>query len=256
LATIFWECTSVSNDLSVFVCTYNSAVTLDDCLSSIEKAVEGGRVIVIDHESTDGTVEIARKHGATVLSERTGLGRARQMAFDSVGTRFLAFVDSDVEIVNLGFFRSAVADLEQKGNGAVVGMAVGHRLAYGLPASLLVVRSDDFQGRVIPDQIDARETFYIQERLDALRLKTVYLADAIVHRSQFRRYKPEWEGANTRLACGVELGQLAFALKVIVLMSINSKSIKNMAYAPVFYLKFLRGFVNPRPWVRLRREEG
>ena len=242
------------DDLTVYVCTYNSSATLEACLSGIGRAASGAGLVVIDHESTDGTVGIARRHGATIVSEAVGLGHARQMAFDAVDTRFLAFVDSDVEVVDRGFFRRALSELEAGGTGAVVGMAAGHRLAYGLPASLLVLRAADFRGRVIPDQIDARETYFIQERLDRLGLGTVYLADAIVHRSQFRRYKPEWEGANTRLACGIELGQLAFSLKVILLMSMNSRSLKNIAYVPLFYLKFLRGFANPQAWARLERE--
>jgi glycosyltransferase involved in cell wall biosynthesis len=240
-------------DLSIFVCTYNSSATLEECLSGIERAAEGARLILIDHESSDGTVETAKLHDAYVLSESVSLGHARQMAFETADTEFMAFVDSDVEIVEPNFFRKAIEELGRKEVGAVVGMAAGHRLAYGLPASLLVLRSKDFRGKVIPDYIDARETYFIQGRLDNLGLETVYLADAIIHRSQFRHNKPEWEGANTRLACGIKAGQLMFALKVMVLMSLNSKSLKNIAYVPVFYLKFLRGFANPSPWLKLER---
>jgi glycosyltransferase involved in cell wall biosynthesis len=240
-------------DLTVFVCTYNSSSTLDACLSGIWRAAPEAKVVLIDHMSTDGTIEIAKRFGATVVSEDVSLGYARQMAFEITGTKFLAFVDSDVEIVEPRSFERAIQELERRKVGAVVGMAVGHRLAYGLPASLLVLRSADFFGKVIPDYIDARETYFIQERLDSLGLKTVYLADAIIHRSQYRRLKPEWEGANTRVACGVDLNQLLFALKVILMMSLNSKSLRNVLYVPIFYLKFLRGFANPLPWVRLER---
>ena len=242
-------------DLSIFVCTYNSSRTLETCLTAVRGTAPDARLVVVDHQSTDDTVEIARRHGASVLSEGVGLGHARQMAFEEADTKFMAFVDSDVEIVDSGFFTRALAELDTAGKGAVVGMAVGHRLAYGLPASLLVLRSADFRGRVIPDQVDARETYFIQGRLDALGLKTVYLANAIIHQSQFRQYKPEWEGANTRVACGIEVGQLAFALKVILLMSLNSRSVRNIAYVPIFYLKFLRGFANPYPWTKLKRAE-
>ena len=242
------------DDLSVFVCTYNSAATLEDCLLGISKSSEGSKLVVIDHDSTDDTAGIARKHGALVWSESVSLGHARQMALESAETKFMAFVDSDVQIVRPDFFKKALKELEGSGRtGAVVGMAVGHRLAYGLPASLLVLRSENFRGKVVPDGIDARETYYIQRRLDSLGLDTVYLADSMVHRSQFRRFKPEWEGANTRTACGLEAGQLAFALKVMILMSLNSRSFKNIAYVPFFYLKFIRGFANPRPWAKLQR---
>ena len=75
----------------------------------------------------------------------------------------------------------------------------------------------------------------------------------MVHKSGYRGNKPEWEGANTRIASGLSVGEVLFCLQVIVLMSINSKSAKNMAYTPVFFLKFLRGFVEPQRWRRLAR---
>lgn len=241
--------------MTIFVCTYNSSATLEACLSGIRRAAPEAKVVLIDHMSNDGTVEIANRFGASVTSEDVSLGHARQMAFEITDTMFLAFVDSDVEIVEPRCFEKAVQDLEREGVGAVVGMAVSHRLAYGLPASLLVLRSADFGGKVIPDYIDARETYFMQERLDSLGLRTVYLADAIIHRSQYRRLKPEWEGANTRVACGADPNQLLFALKVIVMMSLNSRNLKNVLYVPVFYIKFLRGFANPWPWVRLERRK-
>jgi hypothetical protein len=133
-------------------------------------------------------------------------------------------------------------------------MAAGHRFAYGLPASLLALRTSDFKGVRIPDFIDARETFFIQKRLNELSLRTVYIADAMIHRSEYRRMKPEWEGANTRLACGTQVSEVTFAFKVMVLMSLNSRRTKNMIYVPVSLIKFMRGFANPKRFQRLERK--
>lgn len=241
------------DSITAFVCTFNSERTILDCMTSLRRALPQSRIVVVDHKSRDRTKEICLRYGAEVFEEDVGLGHARQMCFEMCRTRFLVFVDSDVEGRGPGFFVQGLRELEEEGNGAVVGMALGHRLAYGLPASLLVLRTSDFTGIRIPDAIDARETYFIQRRLGSLGLRTVYLADAMIHRSEYRGMKPEWEGANTRLACGLSGVQLAFALKVILLMSINSRSVKNVAYVPVFYLKFLRGFVDPTSWVRLRR---
>ena len=244
------------DNLTVFVCTFNSGRTVERCMSSIRKTSPLSRVVVVDHMSEDSTKEICQKYGAEVYDEGIGLGHARQMCFELCDTRYMAFVDSDVEITESRFFGKACARLEEAKVGAVAGMAWGHRFAYGLPASLLVLRSGDFGGIRIPDNIDARETYYIQERLDDLEEKTVYLADVMIHRSQYRGYKPEWEGANTRIAVGLSPGQLAFAFRVIVLMGLNSRSMRNVAYVPLFYLKFLRGFTNPVPWSKLDRTGG
>ncbi len=241
------------DNLTVFVCTYNSARTLERCLESLGKGELGLRIVVIDHNSSDDTVEMARRFGVEVFAEGVGLGYARQLAFDIVDTDFLAFVDSDVELVEPRFFERAITLLMSPAVGAVVGMGAGHRFAYGLPAGLLVLRSRDFDGKIIPDHIDARETYYIQRQLDKKRLRTVYIANSMIHRSEFRKYKPEWEGANTRLARGLRLDELLFSLQVIILIALNSQSVKNLLYVPVFYGKFIRGFVHPNIWRRLNR---
>jgi glycosyltransferase involved in cell wall biosynthesis len=247
---------TLDQEITLCVCTYNSSSTLEHCLTSLRGSLANARLIVIDHMSADNTVTIALKHNAEVYKEDVGLGWARQLCIDKVATPYFAFVDSDVELVDRGFFRKAVRILEDRRVGAVVGMSRGHIFAFGLPASLLVLRKTDFQGQIIPKWIDARETFYIQRRLDELGLKTVYIKDAMIHRSQFRRYKPEWEGANTRLLDSDVLKELLFSLGVIILISLNSKNVKNIAYIPFFYLKFLRGFAQPEKWAKLTRRVG
>jgi len=56
------------NDISVVVPARNAEAMLDKCLASIE-AQEPREVIVVDGNSTDGTLMIARRHGATILSD-------------------------------------------------------------------------------------------------------------------------------------------------------------------------------------------
>jgi len=239
--------------LTFCVCTYNSAKTLDRCLSSIRSVDPGLRVLVVDHQSGDETVKIAREFGAEIFSETKGLGFARQFCFDHTNSEYIVFVDGDVEIVRKDFFDIAIQTLRRKEYGAVVGMAVGHRFRYGLPASLLVLRKSDFLGKIVPDYIDARETFFIQRRLDKRRLRTFYVYDSMIHRSQFRKFKPEWEGANTRILPDSNKKELFLALKVIILLSLNSRNLKNILYIPIFYLKFLHGFAKPAAWLRMNR---
>jgi glycosyltransferase involved in cell wall biosynthesis len=240
--------------LTFCVCTYNSAKTLERCLKSIRNvAAEGLRVLVVDHHSEDGTVKIARKFGAEIFSETKGLGFARQLCFDLTNSEYIVFVDGDVEIVRKDFFDVAIQTLSSKEYGAVVGMAVGHRFRYGLPASLLVLRKNDFLGKIVPDYIDARETFFIQRHLEDRKLRTFYVYDSMIHRSQFRKFKPEWEGANTRILPDSNPKELFLALKVIILLSLNSRNLKNILYVPIFYLKFLHGFAKPAAWLRMNR---
>ena len=159
------------SDLTICVCTYNSAGTLEGCLSSVRRSAPECRLLVVDHGSTDSTREIAKRYGALLIIEHRGLGYARQLCFDSTNTEYLAFVDSDVEIRDNRFFKTGAKILTDQKRGAIVGMAEGHRFAYGLPAGLLLLRKRDFNGRVIPEYIDARETYFIEKRLSQLGLR-------------------------------------------------------------------------------------
>ena len=244
-------------DFTACICTFNSAKTLERCLRSIKRVAPRSRLIVIDHYSDDETTRIAKGFSAEVYSEDLGLGHARQLCFDLTNTEYLVFVDSDVEIIRHDFLQIAKQILaKNSGCGAVVGMALGHRFQYGLPAGLLVLRKSDFGGKLVPDYVDARETFFIQRRLRSLGLGVCYVHDSMIHRSQFRKFKPEWEGANTRLLPDSTPRQLLLALETIILLSLNSHSLRTVAYVPFFYLKFLRGFINPAPWIRLNRTGG
>jgi len=244
----------LTDDFSFCVCTYNSGKTLLDCLTTIRKLSNDSRLIVVDHNSSDDTPEIASRFCAEVYCENRGLGHARQLCLNLAQTRFIVFVDSDVEILRMDFLEISARILSKEKYGAVVGAPQGHKFAYGLPASLLALRKSNFEGTVVPDYIDARETFFLQRRLNKLGLETFYVPNAIVHRSQYRRFKPEWEGANTRILPSRLLSELMSGLGVMILMGLNSRNAKNLAYIPVFYLRFLMGIANPTPWLRLKRE--
>jgi glycosyltransferase involved in cell wall biosynthesis len=84
------------SDISVVVPVRNGEALLDGCLAAIE-AQEPLEVIVVDGESSDGTLEIARRHGAAVLSDGgRGLPAARMLGGQAASGRFVALVDADV----------------------------------------------------------------------------------------------------------------------------------------------------------------
>lgn len=240
----------MDDDLTFCICTYNSSQTLGECLRSIRQAAPESHVLVVDHHSEDSTAQIARSFGAEVFFENKGLGYARQLCFRLVRTKYLVFVDGDVEIMRRNFFPIAREILEKREFGAVVGMAVRHLFAYGLPASLLMLRKANFEGEVIPVRVEGRETHFIQRRLDALKLRTYYVYDAICHRSEHRKFMPEYQGAYTRLLPSPALKEISFSFKVIALRALNSRNAKNILYIPIFCAKFLRGFGNPDRWIR------
>lgn len=90
----------MSADLSVVICSLNGAAGVDRCLSALaaQKDIDL-QVIVVDDGSTDGTSEVAREHGATVLRHETnrGLSAARNTGIRAATAPVVAFLDDDCE---------------------------------------------------------------------------------------------------------------------------------------------------------------
>ncbi len=83
--------------VSVVVCCYNAAPTLDECLRSLKQlAYPDYEVIVIDDGSKDGTHLIAEKHGMNCIRvPNGGLSKARNLGIDAAKGEIVAFIDSD-----------------------------------------------------------------------------------------------------------------------------------------------------------------
>lgn len=85
-------------EVSVVVPVRNAESLIDGCLSSIVRS-RPREVIVVDGLSTDRTVEIARRHGATVLSdEGRGLPFARRLGAETATSRRVVLIDVDVRL--------------------------------------------------------------------------------------------------------------------------------------------------------------
>ncbi|MSQ20023.1 MAG: glycosyltransferase family 2 protein [Betaproteobacteria bacterium] len=80
--------------LSVIVITKNEASVIERCLSSVEWA---GQIVVVDTQSTDGTVEIARRMGAHVESttDWPGFGPQKNRALALATGDWVLSIDAD-----------------------------------------------------------------------------------------------------------------------------------------------------------------
>jgi glycosyltransferase involved in cell wall biosynthesis len=94
-----------------------------DCLPTVLAAIpQGYRALVVDNNSTDGTAEVARRHGADVVfAERPGYGSAVHAGVFAVQTDVVAVLDGDGSM-DPGELPPLVADVE-----AGADMAVGRR---------------------------------------------------------------------------------------------------------------------------------
>lgn len=108
-------------DLTVVVPARNAEAMLPDCLASVQN--EGPReLIVVDGCSTDRTVEIARQHGAVVISDDgRGLPAARELGARRAASSRVALIDADVTVPR-GALAALLAEFEA---GAYTGLQAG-----------------------------------------------------------------------------------------------------------------------------------
>jgi len=81
--------------LSVILITRNEEANLDDCLASLEGIAQ--QIVVVDTNSTDRTLEIAKSHGA-VVSQPTdwpGFGPQKNRALDLATGDWVLSLDAD-----------------------------------------------------------------------------------------------------------------------------------------------------------------
>ena len=102
---------------------------LESCLRSIDSQSEdefGISIIVVDNESSDATVAIAERCGATVVQVAPGKpGRARNVGALDVGSDYLAFIDADCVLPD-GWLKRAMEHLSDRrvaGVGSVQAIA-------------------------------------------------------------------------------------------------------------------------------------
>lgn len=81
--------------LSVILITRNEARNLPECLASLDGIA--GEIVVVDSGSTDGTVEMARAAGATVIQTASwpGFGPQKNLALDAANCEWVLSLDAD-----------------------------------------------------------------------------------------------------------------------------------------------------------------
>jgi glycosyltransferase involved in cell wall biosynthesis len=84
------------NKISVIIITSNEEENIEDCLESVKWADE---IILVDSESTDRTVEIAKEYTGNIFIKKwEGFSKQKRFALENAGNELVLSIDADERI--------------------------------------------------------------------------------------------------------------------------------------------------------------
>ena len=106
---------NMTDTLAVLICCRNSEESIETVLKIISKQ-NPDEIIIIDGNSIDKTVEIARKYTALIFSdEGKGLGHARKLGAQKTTCDYLCIVSPD-DIISDDFLANALLEIKSSSN--------------------------------------------------------------------------------------------------------------------------------------------
>lgn len=264
--------------IDVAVCTYQSEKYLEQCLTSIEETVPINRLIIVDHYSTDRTIEIAKKHNAVIYFENVGLGHSRQIAIEHSETPILLFVDSDVVFYEHNWFERAVSLLSEEDRVGAVAVWTPPRLpqwrqkyvdfwwrnvpavkGYGFSNVYLLLRKA-IENIRIPNELGAYEQVYIRTYLKKRGWTWKAIPARGIHYYDFSDEKGAWLGAGNRVFYGIRM------LPYFMMRRVVTAPLKGVPPALVYndpmiimrnagyWINYLKGWLHPERYIVMKRE--
>ena len=109
--------------VTVVIVSWNSADFLEECLRSVAaQTLPPVEVVVVDNASTDGSADLARRHGATVHTsvENLGFCRASNLGWAAADGGAALFLNPDV-VLEPDYLEQAVPVLQEERVGFVAG---------------------------------------------------------------------------------------------------------------------------------------
>ncbi len=114
--------------VSVIIPAMNAARTIEDCLDSVRES-NPAEIIVVDGNSTDRTVEIARKYTDRIYSDGgRGPSYAHQLGAEQATQPHIAYVDADT-VLPQGTLAQLLAELKASDNVSMTATMVAANMS-------------------------------------------------------------------------------------------------------------------------------
>lgn len=99
--------------ISVIIATRNVEETIEECLNSVQKN-NPAEIIVVDGNSTDGTLNIARRYTEKIYFDKGGgLGYAHQLGAEVAAHEYVALIDADIILPNGDTLATLLAEFKE-----------------------------------------------------------------------------------------------------------------------------------------------
>jgi dolichol-phosphate mannosyltransferase len=172
-----------NSDVMVIIATLNEAKGVGPTLQELKENLEDPYYLVVDGNSVDGTVEIAKKFGAEVMmQEGKGKGRAIAQALGHVndGTRYVVFTDADYTYPA----EYIPQMIEVAENNPDVGMVTGNRFNNGFNLKAMG-NMYHFGNRILA---------FVQNLLNGVKLQDPLTGLRVVKWEILKDWKPKSKG--------------------------------------------------------------
>lgn len=136
------------------ICAYNEANNIGRVLKSLAKVDWMDDILVVDDCSKDDTAEVARRHGARVISHQVNQGKGGALATGIENAKYDTIICLDADLIGLSelhlkqmlspviFTKEAKMTLGVFGRGEITATNIANRIIPGISGQRAIQRED------------------------------------------------------------------------------------------------------------------